>query len=153
MMITLIAALSLGAAGAQEKKEAIVVAAGQFRNIVLADDMEVVLMQAPAKEAMQIGREVSDRLKLSMNGDALHIDGVRSPGQFTVYLLVHDLQQLTLGGHTRVQTRGVLVTEQLQVFLQDGANASLKTTGKVRAHPLGFNEISVAHKQPASLQP
>jgi len=152
-IITILSAFSLMAAGAQQKSEAIVVSAGQFRNIVLANDLEVVLMQAPGKASVQVAKEASDRLKLSMNGEALHIDASRKAGSFTLYLLVHELKELTLGGNTRVSTRGVLQTDQLQLFLEDNARAVLKTTGKVRAQPLGWNEISIAHRGPATLRP
>ena len=153
IIITLMTALPLLSAGAQEKAEVIVVSAGQFRNIVLADEMDVVLMQASAQHPMYVTKEVSDKLKLQMNGEALHIEAAKVAGKFTVFLLVHDLKELTLGGHTSVQTRGVLNTGQLQVFLQDGATASLKTTGKVKAHPLGINEISISKRVTGILLP
>ena len=142
----LAAGLFILSANAQHEK-ALVVNAGQFKNITIADDMKVVLTQAPPTAAnVSIDKEASDKLMLTLSDGSLHIMATkRMSSDYIVYVMVNDLQKLTLGENIDLHTNGILNTGKLDVFIHAGSKAHLKTNGKIEAFPLDDEEVSLKH--------
>jgi hypothetical protein len=143
-----LSALAVGffmlSANAQQEK-ALFVNAGQFKNINIADNMKVILTQAPPSAAnVSIDKDASDKLRLTMSDGALFIAATKQIRRdYVVYILVNDLQKLTLGEDIDLQTNGILNTSKLDIFIQAGSKAHLKTNGTIDAHPLGDHEVSM----------
>jgi len=131
-------------ANAQQEK-ALVVSAGQFKNISIADDMKVILTQAPPSAAnVSIDKEASDKLRLTLSEGSLNISATKQIRRdYVVYVLVNDLQKLTLGENIDLQTNGILNTSKLDVFVHAGSKAHLKTNGKIEAYALDDQEVSL----------
>lgn len=133
---------SLIGANAQQE-EALVISAGNVKDISIADNLNVVLIPA-AEKAVTIQNDAFKKLKVTLTGNSLQIEGQKTLGSDSqVFVLVNELSKLTVGRNVVVNTRGVLNSDKIDVFISNGSTAHLKTTGKVNAHASDENEVSI----------
>jgi hypothetical protein len=135
---------SLASARAAEP-EALIVAAGSIQNITVAENMNIILMQAnPEEVSIKITKEASDKLRVSFADNAMRIEPQKKLSkETTVYVIVNGLSSLTVGEYTTVHTRGVLNSPLLDLFVEKGATAHVKAAGTIKAYPMGEFEIDV----------
>jgi hypothetical protein len=144
LLLLLAVAGGLASANAAEP-DVLVVAAGSIQHISLAENMNIVLMQASPEEAsIKITKEASDKLRVSFAGNAMRIEPqTKLSKETTVYVIVNGLSSLTVGEYTTVHTRGVLNSPLLDLFVEKGAMAHVKAAGTIKAYPMGEFEIDV----------
>lgn len=138
--------LAMGMLQAQAQTEQpLVIKAGEAKELSLAENMNVVLIQAGATDtAFTINKTTSRELKVALSGDKLQIEGKNNlPKNTIVYVIVRDLKKLTVGYNTKVRTSGVLQATSLQVYVDGLASAHLRTTGKVKPFALGNFDVNV----------
>ena len=131
-----------------QNEKALLIGAGEVKDISISDNLKVVLVQAnPDEQQLFVAKDAAQKLRVVFSGNSLHIDSNGSLEEgTTVYLQVSDLQSLRVGENSLVTTRGVLNTPFLNLYINDGSRASLKVTGKVKAFPLGGNELFIQRK-------
>jgi hypothetical protein len=147
-IFALLAAGTMAFTAQAQTEKALLVGAGEAKEISLSDNLKVVLVQAnPDDQQFFIAKDAAQKLRLVFSGNSLHIDANETLSEgTTVYLQVGDLQSLRVGENTLVTTRGVLNTPFLNLYINDGSRASLKVSGKVKAFPLGQNELLIQRK-------
>ena len=145
------ALLGLKQANAQNR-DTLIISAGAAKNISLAENMNVVLVQTGAQEnPFSINEKTARMLSITLSDGLLQIEPQGSlPKQTTVYVLVRELDRLSVGFKTQVRTIGILKTKGLDVFVDGQATAHLRTSGKIKAHAMGDYDISVV-EQPTDL--
>lgn len=150
-LIAVIGLLGTFAAGAQTDKD-MVIQAGSAKNIFLASDLHVVLRPAAATQTtLWVNEEASQNLRIQWSGASMRVEPIGSSvKEATVYLVVTDLQNLTLGQNVLVETQGILNAPHIHVFADADSKAFLKTRGRIKAESLWENEISVKHILAAS---
>jgi hypothetical protein len=131
--------------GNAQQQDNLFVTAGQFQNISIADNLKVVLMQAPYNEtSVKVGQEASSKLKLTLTDGNLLIAAQRNLSANTVvYILVKELHKLTVGENVLINTNGILNTDRLDVYIYGDSKAFLKTTGRVNGYAMGEFEVAV----------
>ena len=131
-----------------QNEKALLIGAGDAKDISLSDNLKVVLVQAnPDEQQLFVAKDSAQKLRVVFSGNSLHIDANETLEEgTTVYLQVSDLQSLRVGENTFVTTRGVLNSPFLNLYINDGSRASLKVIGKVKAFPLGQNELTIQRK-------
>ena len=131
-----------------QNEKALLIGAGDAKDISLSDNLKVVLVQAnPDEQQLFVAKDAAQKLRVVFSGNSLHIDANETLEEgTTVYLQVSDLQSLRVGENTFVTTRGVLNSPFLNLYINDGSRASLKVIGKVKAFPLGQNELTIQRK-------
>ncbi|MGB8191871.1 MAG: DUF2807 domain-containing protein [Chitinophagaceae bacterium] len=129
----------------------LLISAGQLQNISLGDNMRVVLVSAETFDSEVKGdMKVFEKLSTTISGGSMHIKSIGHSGKETIYVVVNQLKRLTLGQNTQVSTEGILRSEEITVFVEDGSVARIKTTGEVNAYSLDTMDVSVKKFQ---LQP
>lgn len=121
------------------------ISAGQLKNITFGDNIKAVLV-TPGSSDNEVKADMSafQKLNISVLNGSLHINaGKDMAAGETVYVIVDDLQSLTLGQHTQVTTEGILYSKEIKVYVCDGSIAKLRTTGEVNAYSLDDLEYSI----------
>ena len=123
----------------------LVLSAGQLKNISLGDNLNVVLISAePGQNEVKGDMNVFEQLNVTVNNGMMHIAaGQRLAAGQTVYVIVNDVQNLTVGQNTQVTTEGILYSNMIKVYVQNGSVAKLRTTGDVKAYSLDDFEFSI----------
>lgn len=127
------------AAGAQEK---LVIHAGQFTRLDIADNMKVVLTQAaPGDTLLRIENNDLTKLRINLSGNTLQI----APHSFSlnavITVVVNDLTKLTVGEGTMVSTEGEIRATKLDMYIDDECQVNLRTNAKIKAYPIGQHEV------------
>jgi hypothetical protein len=138
---------TLLSANAQEEG-LILISAGDFANLVLGDNMKVILK--PLEEGntdLKFNRQAIEKLNLEISGDVLYINPRKSLHDQVIYVLVDKLQTVSLGFDTDLNTEGFLRMSKIDLYLEKGAKAKLRTTGKINAFPLGDFDIQTTSLQ------
>jgi hypothetical protein len=123
----------------------LVISAAQMKNISLGDNMNVVLVSAQSSASEMKGADnVFERLNVAYHNGSMHVaPGRQFQADETVYVIVNDLKSLTIGQNTKVNTEGILYSNVIRVYVQDGSLARLRTTGDVKAYSLDDLEYSI----------
>ena len=130
---------------AQEESR-LVISAGQLKNITLGEDMKVVLVsEGQFQSEVKGDMNVFDKLNISVVDGAMRISAVKKLHE-TVYIVVNQLGSLSLGQNTKVDTKGVLRSHAIKVFVEQGAVARLITTGEVNATSLQDHDLEITKK-------
>ena len=142
---TLTVFISFFSATAQDDQKALVINASDMKQLILGDNLNVVLLQHEnGPQEIKISKAVYNQLKISVHDGIMSI---ASQSNFhssePVYILVNHVRSLTLGENTRITTEGVLNSGKIDVFVEQGAKAYLRTTGKIYATSLGDFDVSV----------
>lgn len=133
-------AFSMLSANAQE--EPVLISAGEFTNIVLGNNMKVVLKPIEdAAPGLKLNAQAIENLNVEIFGRTLYLNSGKGQGQ-VIYVLVDKLQTLSLGADTDLNTEGFLQAGKIDLYLENGAKARLRTTGKINAFPLGDFDIN-----------
>ena len=145
--------LNLVSANAQ-KENNMVVSAGQLKNIILGDRMKVVLVKAlPHQKELNVSEQVFKKLKVTFSGSDLVIEPYRNLSKDdVVYVLVNEVESLSLGQNTTLRNEGIWLNGAVKVYVSDGATATINTNGDVQGFPLGESGVRVV-KRPITLQP
>ncbi|HEY0676789.1 MAG TPA: DUF2807 domain-containing protein [Chitinophagaceae bacterium] len=132
----------------------LVISAGQFKNISLGENMQVVLISAGAAlNEFKSDIRVFEKLSVSISEGTMRITPGRKLGaNETVYIIVNELEVLTLGENTKLTTHGILRSSDIKVFVNEGSVAKLRSTGEVSGHSLDNVFISV-QKTPIAGKP
>jgi hypothetical protein len=127
---------------AQEKK--LVISAGELKHVQLGDNMNVTLVSADQATELKGDMVAFEKLNLSVSNGILHIQSRQSlSADEKVYIVVGDLQTLSIGQNTSVTSENVLTSKELKVLVMDGSTARLKTIGKIAASAADGYEVSV----------
>lgn len=130
------------------------VSAGQFRHIELGSDMKVVLVSASElQNEIKTGSAATyEKLNISVSGDHLRLELRQSLRENErVYLVVEDLQSLTVGENTSVETENYLTGKEIKINVEQGARIRIKTYATVKAYGADGWPVPVQTK-PASSQ-
>jgi len=128
---------------AQEEKK-LVISAGQLKHLSLGNNMKVTLVNAKqVSNEVKSNLETFEKLNISVSNGTMHIENRRLSANDQVYVIVDDLQTLTIGQATTVNTEGILRSSQLKLFVTEGSMAYLRTHGKIHAlSPDGY-EVNI----------
>lgn len=138
--------LYLAPANAQEESN-LVVSAGPVKHLSFGNKMKVILIKAsPDQTAVSFNKEAFEKLDVHVNNNSLHIDPRHVSKNDVVYVMVHDLQSITLGPNTAISNEGLGLNGNIDLYVSDGASARLKTSGEVKAYPLGESAVDVKVK-------
>lgn len=134
-----------------QEPERLTISAGQLKNISFGDRMKVVLVANASQSEVKGDMDALEKLNISVFNGSMNINPGKGLGDnATVYVIVNDLQSLTLGQHTKVENEGILYSSRLKIFVQEGSIARLRTTGVVNAYSLDDLELSIT-KTPVRL--
>lgn len=127
--------------------EKLIVNAGNLEHIVIADDMNVMLMPGAVNDqSISMDAEASAKLDLKFSNNTMTISLRRSAKEkLTVHLYVNGLKSISAGNTTIIKTIGVLNSPKLDVYIDDDARAHLKSKGSIKAHPLNDARIKVKY--------
>ena len=129
-----------------QNDDRLVVNAGNAGHIRIESNMNVILMPATGdQQSISLNEKASQELGLKLSGNSVTISvvGHSINEKLTVYMYVSNLESITVENNTTVTTVGVLNTPRLDVFVDGGATAHLKTNGEVRAHSLNGGAVKV----------
>jgi hypothetical protein len=137
--------VSFFSATAQDDEKALVINASDIKHLILGDNLNVVLLQHDnGPQDIKISKAVYSQLRLSMHDGTMT---VMSQSNYhsaePVYILVNQVRSLTLGENSRITTEGILNSGKIDVYVEQGAKAYLRTTGKINATSLGDFDVSV----------
>ena len=137
--------ISFFSARAQDDEKTLVINAGDVQHLVLGNNMKIVLLeQNRATEEVRFSKAVNNKLKVSLHDGTMFVSAQhKHDGADPIYIVVNELKSLTLGENTSIETEGVLSSAKLEVFVEVGARALLRTRGKVNANSLGDFDVSV----------
>jgi hypothetical protein len=136
--------LHVVSAHAQQEKS-LVISAGSLKHIAFGEKMKVVLVKvSPAQTGVNFTQEVSDKLNVSFTGNLLTVESRKASKNDIVYVVVNDLQSITLGQSTSITNEGIWMSGNIDLYVSDGAKARLKTIGEIKAHPLGESAVNVS---------
>ena len=123
----------------------LVISAGQLKSISLGDNMNVVLITAqPGQDEVKGDMGVFEKLNITVHNGSMHIAAGKhlAEGE-TVYIVVNEPETLVIGQNTRVTTESILYSSKIKVYVQNGSEAKLRTTGDVKAYSLDNLEYSI----------
>lgn len=136
--------LQLAAANAQEKSK-LVITAGSLKHLSLGDKMKIVLVKAGSEQtAVSFSKEVFEKLDVRFSKNSLHVESRSASNNDVVYIVVTDVESISLGQNTNVTNEGIWLSNNMELYVSDGATAKLKTTGQVKALPLGESSVNVS---------
>ncbi|HYF31739.1 MAG TPA: DUF2807 domain-containing protein [Chitinophagaceae bacterium] len=144
VVLLIVLAAGIVSLNAQEPGR-VTISAGQLKNISFGDHMKIVLMSAGSMQNEVKGdMNAFEKLNISVFNGSMNIhSGKDLSSNETVYVIVNDLETITVGQHTRVETEGFLRSDEIKVFVQDGSVVRLRTTGEVNAYSLDDLEFTV----------
>ena len=128
-----------------QTNERITVSTGNFKHLEFGENLKVVLVQS-ASPSSQIGMnsEAVENLNIVLSGETLKIESRKPFSDIkTVYVEVNAPDKITLGEMTQITTEGIINSQNLNVYIYDGARAHLKTFGTVKAFPLGEEKVMI----------
>ncbi len=132
---------------AQNEKK-LVVNAGNLEHIIIANDMNVILMPGTVKDrSISMDENASAKLDLKFSNNTMMISPVRPSvkEKLTLQLYVNGLKTITVGNNTIVRTEGILNSAKLDVYVEGVARIHLKSKGSIKAHSLDDAEIKVKY--------
>src|SRR5690554_4101818 len=130
-ILIVIAVGSLPAAGQNNVPEPRTYETGEFSELFLEGAFGVELIQGSSQglEVHASDSRAFDYLKISKQGNLLHLHVDRKLFDFsriTLYLTFKDLERLRIYGGVRLETRGYLDLENLDMLVEGGARVKLK---------------------------
>jgi hypothetical protein len=145
LMLAIVFLTSFFSAKAQDNEPTLVINAGEIKNLVFGENLKIVLLEhSPASPGVKFSKAVDNKLKVSMHNGMMSVSGQSGfDVSESVYVIVSDIRTLTLGENSRLNTSGVLNSSKIDVFIEQGAIAFLRSTGKVNASSLGDFDVSV----------
>ena len=135
-ILSLIAAVLSVLSSFASEEQPLVVSAGQFRHIELGRDMKVTLISNAQlqNEIKASSVAVFEKLDIAVSGNNLRLELRRKlePNE-RVYVVIGEIESLTLGENTVVDSENVLPGKQIRLSVDKGASARLKTSANVTA--------------------
>ena len=135
-ILSLIAAVLSVLSSFASEEQPLVVSAGQFRHIELGRDMKVTLISNAQlqNEIKASSVAVFEKLDIAVSGNNLRLELRRKlePNE-RVYVVIGEIESLTLGENTVVDSENVLPGKQIKLSVDKGASARLKTSANVTA--------------------
>ena len=131
-----------------QNEEKLVVNAGNLEHIIIANDMNVILMPGAVNDrAISMDANAAAKLDLKFANNTMTISSVRRSAKqkLTVYLYVNGLKTITAGNSTTIKTIGVLNSAKLDVYVEGDAMVHLKSRGNIKAHSLNDAEIKIKY--------
>jgi hypothetical protein len=112
------------------------VSAGQFKNIQLGSDMNVVIVSAKQlqNEITTGSVAVYEKLNIAVVGNQLRLElRQKLDKNEKIYIVVEEVQSLTVGDNTTVVSENALPGKKIVLSVGQGAVARLKTNATVKA--------------------
>jgi len=135
ILTLIIAVLSVFSSFANEEQP-LVVSAGQFKHIEFGSDMKVTLVRKKQlQNEIKTGSVVVyEKLDIAVSGNSLRLQLRQKlePNE-KIYVVVGELESLTLGEDTIVDSENALPGKAIKINLDKGASARLKTSANVTA--------------------
>jgi Putative auto-transporter adhesin, head GIN domain len=145
LLLLIVLAAGIFSVNAQDEGR-LVISAGQLKKIAFGEGMKVVLVSAESfNKEVKGDMQVFEKLNISVVDGTMRIQpNSKLAHNETVFVVVNQLQMLTLGQNTKVSTEGILRSSKgIDVYVQHGAIARLITTAKVNAYSADNYEILV----------
>ena len=113
----------------------LVISAGQLTNIEVGSNMKVVLVNAKSLSAQKSTSliDASQKLYISISGGTLHLDARNLRLNEKVNVVVDNIESLTLGNNTVVETDNYIDGKKIKVNVGDESFVRLVTPGSVDA--------------------
>ncbi len=132
LLIIGIALLSLNA-NAQEN--IVTIKAADINTLVISPHLNVMIFESPEKDyPFSFDKKAAEKISVKTCGKYLEISGDNIPSSTTIYVYVSRLRHLVVGENSSVVT-GILQSEKLSVYVNEGSKAHVKVTGKIKAYP------------------
>lgn len=142
-LFALLLACTTSFAAMAQSAEPIVVHAGKTHNINIAPNLRVMLVQESINnESLSMNSRAQAKLQVRSGASSIYIDAAGSTHEL-IHLYVTDLQSITLGSNARVQTSGFLLAPQINVYVDENAQAILKTKGKVYGYGVSTVDVNI----------
>lgn len=128
-----------------QNEDRMVISAGNFKSLEFSDNLKVILIPTTnADPSISMNDLAIENLNITLKGESLRVESRRPFSKSnTVYVEVNAPEQLTLGEKTIVQTHGILNSPKMDVYIYDGAKVHLKMKGKVKAYPMGNEQVMI----------
>jgi hypothetical protein len=135
-ILTLVIAVLSVVSSFASAEQPLVVSAGQFRHIELGSNMKVTLISSSElQNEIKTGSiAVYEKLDIAVSGNNLRLELRQKlePGE-VIYVVVGEIESLTLGENTIVDSENTLPGKRISISVEKGASARLKTSAKVTA--------------------
>ena len=130
-----------------QNEEKLVVNAGNLEHIIIADDMNVILMPGKVNDrSISMDANASAKLDLKFSNNTMTISLVkRSAKKTTIHLYVNGIKTITAGNSTTIKTIGVLNSAKLDVYVEGDSRVHLRSRGNIKAHSLDDAEIMIKY--------
>ena len=131
----LILAIILLSLNAKSQENIVTIKAGDIKTLVISPHLNVMIFEAPEREYLfSVDKKTAEKISVKTYGNYLEVSGEKIPPTTTIYIYVTRLRHLVLGEFSTVVT-GILNSKKLNVYVNDGSKAHIKTTGKIKTFP------------------
>jgi hypothetical protein len=137
LAVAFLATLSVNA----QKENGLVVTAGDAKSIMIGSGMNVVFVQADDAADARISKEAVQKLSVSFEDGALMLEP-KSELAENVYVVVSRPVKVTIGENATLTTQGIL-RGNIDLFVNPGAKATVRTSGKLNAFAVGDVDLHV----------
>jgi hypothetical protein len=100
-----------------------------FNKIWVSGNVKIVLTQGENQKVVGLDNYDASKTSVKSEGQTLYINSTEK-GQVTLNITVKDLQRVEAYGQSQVVTSNNFDVENLQLFLNQSATASIKTTAE-----------------------
>ena len=150
-ILLFITALVITLAGFANDETPLVVSAGQVRkNIELGSNMKVTLINAASLKTATNANpvDVFEKLNIEVSNGNMRLElRTKTDKNQRVYIIVDDLQSLTIGENTFVDTQDFLDAEKIKIIIADQSYVRLLTNATVNAYSIDGLSVDIQTKR------
>ena len=128
----------------------LVVSAGHIKNIELGSDMKVTFIKASSlKTGINTNaNDVFEKLNIAVSNGIMRLEFRTTTNKNErVYVIVEDLQSLTIGENTFVDTQDFLDAKKIKIIIADQSYVRLLTNATVNAYSMDGLSIDIQTKR------
>jgi hypothetical protein len=145
-----ITAVAIALSSFANDEKPLFVSAGQLKNIVLGNNMNVTLINAASLKS-EISANLVDafeKLNVEISNGTMRLDlRTNTDKNERVYIVVEDLYSLTIGENTFVEAQDFLPGKQIKIVIADQSYVRLLTNATVKAYSLDGLSIDIQTKR------
>lgn len=128
----------------------LVVSAGGVKNIELGSNMNVTFINAASLKTWTNANpvDVFEKLNIAVSNGNMRLElRTRTNKNERVYIVVDDIQSLTIGENTFVETEDFLPGKKIKIFIADQSYVRLLTNATVNAYSLDGLSLDIQTKR------
>ncbi len=128
----------------------LVVSAGHVKNIELGSNMKVTLINAASLKTVTNASpvDVFEKLNIEFSNGNMRLElRTKTDRNQRVYIVVDDLQSLTIGENTFVETEDFLPAKKMKIIIGDQSYVRLLTNATVNAYSLDGLSVDIQTKR------